>query len=287
MNDYIIFTDSACDISPEMMKEWGVEYRCLTFTFNDSEKQYSNDDMPVKEFYAKMRAGGVAKTAAVNAETFREAFTEELEAGKDILYIGFSTGLSTTANSAQIAAEELREKYPERKIIAIDTLAASAGEGLVVYLALQKKNEGKSIEEVAEFVREISPKMCHWFTVDDRVYLKRGGRVSPTVALVGTVLGIKPILHVDDEGHLINVDKVRSRKGSIRALADKYGELHIDPELPVFISHGDCYDEADALGQMLKERYGVKEVLLTYIGPVIGAHAGPGTIALFFVGKNR
>ena len=287
MSDYIIFTDSGSDISPEMLADWGVKHRSLTFTFNDSETQYSNDDMPVEQFYEKMRAGGVAKTAAVNAETFREAFDEELKAGHDILYIGFSTGLSTTANSAQIAADELREQYPERKIIAIDTLAASAGEGLVVYLAVQKKNEGKSIEEVADYVRKISPDMCHWFTVDDLVYLKRGGRVSPTVALVGTVLGIKPILHVDDEGHLINIDKVRSRKGSIRALADKYGELHIDPNIPVFISHGDCYDEADALGQMLKERYGVKEVVLTFIGPVIGAHAGPGTIALFFIGKHR
>lgn len=287
MNDYIIFTDSGSDISPEMLTEWGVKFRSLTFTFSDSEKQYSNDDMPVSEFYKKMRAGGVAKTAAVNAETFREAFAEELEAGHDILYIGFSTGLSTTANSAEIAAEELREKYPDRKLITIDTLAASSGEGLVVYLAVQKKNAGESIEEVAEYVREVSPKMCHWFTVDDLVYLKRGGRVSPTVALVGTVLGIKPILHVDDEGHLINVDKVRSRKGSIRALCDKYGELHVDPSIPVFISQADCYDEADALGQMIKDRYGVKEVLVTDIGPVIGAHAGPGTIALFFVGKKR
>jgi DegV family protein with EDD domain len=287
MNDYIIFTDSGSDISPEMLTEWGVKFRSLTFTFSDSEKQYSNDDMPVSEFYKKMRAGGVAKTAAVNAETFREAFAEELEAGHDILYIGFSTGLSTTANSAEIAAEELREKYPDRKLITIDTLAASSGEGLVVYLAVQKKNAGESIEEVAEYVREVSPKMCHWFTVDDLVYLKRGGRVSPTVALVGTVLGIKPILHVDDEGHLINVDKVRSRKGSLRALCDKYGELHVDPSIPVFISQADCYDEADALGQMIKDRYGVKEVLVTDIGPVIGAHAGPGTIALFFVGKKR
>ncbi|MBQ6539894.1 MAG: DegV family protein, partial [Oscillospiraceae bacterium] len=279
MNDYIIYTDSACDISPEKLNEWGVKFRSLTFVFNDSEKVYSNFDMPVNEFYRKMRAGGVAKTSAVNAEAFREAFAEELEVGRDVLYIGFSTGLSTTANSAQIAADELRDQYPDRKLITIDTLTASAGQGLVIYLAVQKKNEGKSIDEVADFVREVSPKMCHWFTVDDLVYLKRGGRISPTVALVGTVLGIKPILHVDDEGHLISVDKVRSRKGSLRALCSKYGELHVDPEIPVFISQADCYDEANSLGEMIKERYGVREVFIADIGPVIGAHAGPGTIA--------
>ena len=287
MNDYVIFSDSGCDASDEMFDAWGVKHRSLTFVFTDSPIQYSNDDMPVEVFYKKMRGGGVAKTSAVNIETFIWAFEEELKAGRDILYLGFSTGLSTTANSAEAAAKELSPKYPERRIVTVDTLCASGGEGLIVYLASLQKKAGKSIDEVAEFVKSKIPHLCHWFTVEDLVYLKRGGRVSPTVALVGSLLGIKPVMHVDDEGHLIKVSAARGRKASIKALADKYAELCTDTDAPVFISHGDCEKDARILADMLRERCGAKDITLTFIGPVIGAHAGPGTIALFFVGKKR
>ncbi len=289
MRDYVIFTDSACDIKPELLAEWGVPYRCLTFRFDGEEKEYSNDDMSVAEFYNKMRAGGVAKTAAVNAEAFAELFEEEaLKKGKDVLYVGFSSGLSTTYNSARIASLELKEKYPEAKIVVVDTLAASAGEGLMLYLTVEQKKNGATIEEAEAFVRDLIGRMGIWFTVDDLVYLKRGGRVSPTAAFVGNLLGIKPVLYMDNEGHLIPVSKVRGRRTSIVAMADKYTEKAVDKENgTVFISHGDCLADAQLLADMLKERHGVKVKIITDVGPVIGAHSGPGTIALFFVADAR
>ena len=289
MRDYVIFTDSACDIKPELLSQWGVSYRSLTFRFDGEEKEYSNDDMSVREFYDKMRAGGVAKTAAVTPEAFATMFEEEaLKQGKDVLYIGFSSGLSTTYNSGRIAALELQEKYPEAKIIAVDTLAASAGEGLMLYLTVQEKKKGATIEEAAAFVRDLIGRMGIWFTVDDLVYLKRGGRVSPTAAFVGNLLGIKPVLYMDNEGHLIPVTKVRGRRTSIVAMADKYTEKAVDKENgTVFISHGDCLADAQLLADMLKERHGVEVKVFTDVGPVIGAHSGPGTIALFFVADAR
>lgn len=289
MRDYVIFTDSACDIKPELLAEWGVSYRCLTFRFDGEEKEYSNDDMSVKEFYDKMRAGGVAKTAAVTPDAFAKMFEEEaLKLGKDVLYIGFSSGLSTTYNSGRIAALELKEKYPEAKIIAVDTLAASAGEGLMLYLTVEQKKKGATIEEAEAFVRDLIGRMGIWFTVDDLVYLKRGGRVSPTAAFVGNLLGIKPVLYMDNEGHLIPVSKVRGRRTSIVAMADKYTEKAVDKENgTVFISHGDCLADAQQLADILKERHGVEVKIITDVGPVIGAHSGPGTIALFFVADAR
>ena len=289
MRDYVIFTDSACDIKPELLAEWGVSYRCLTFRFDGDEKEYSNDDMSVKEFYDKMRAGGVAKTAAVTPDAFAKMFEEEaLKLGKDVLYIGFSSGLSTTYNSGRIAALELKEKYPEAKIIAVDTLAASAGEGLMLYLTLQEKKKGATIEEAEAFVRDLIGRMGIWFTVDDLVYLKRGGRVSPTAAFVGNLLGIKPVLYMDNEGHLIPVSKVRGRRTSIVAMADKYTEKAVDKANgTVFISHGDCLADAQQLADILKERHGVEVKIITDVGPVIGAHSGPGTVALFFVADAR
>ncbi|MBQ8005294.1 MAG: DegV family protein [Clostridia bacterium] len=288
MNEYVIYTDSACDIAPDMLKEWGVPCVSLTFHFEGEVAEYANGDMPEKEFYNKMREGRIAKTSAINTEIFNEAFEEVLKQGKDLLYIGFSSGLSATYNSGKIAAKELSKKYPERKVITVDSLAASAGFGLLLYLILEQKNRGASIEEAASFAESIKLKICHWFTVDDLVYLKRGGRISPAVALVGTMLGIKPVLHVDNEGHLISKAKVRGRKAAINALADKLGELAEDKENgTVFISHGDCYEEVKNLEAIIKEKYGATVKVITYVGPVIGAHSGPGTIALFFVGKER
>lgn len=288
MDNYLIFTDSACDISTETLDKWGVRCSTLTFAFEGEDKSYTNYELDSKTFYDRMRKGEVAKTSAINVDTFKEDFEAVLKEGKDILYLGFSTGLSGTYNSARIAAEELREAYADRKILTVDTLSASAGFGLLLYLTVEEKNKGASIEEAAKFAEEMKPHMCHWFTVDDLAYLKRGGRISPTVALVGSVLGIKPVLHMDNEGHLISKSKVRGRKAAIKALADKIGELAKDPTKgPVFISHGDCIEDVEYLKELVFEKYGIKVGIVADVGPVIGAHSGPGTLAIFFIGKER
>ena len=288
MNDFIILTDSACDLSQEKLKELNIGCCALTFTDTESEKVYSNYDLEPKEFYDKMRNGLIAKTSAINIDGFVNFFEPYLQENKDVIYLGFSSGLSTTVGCAKLAADELSEKYPDRKILVVDTLCASAGQGLIVYLAYLEKEKGATIEEVASYVENLKLNLCHWFTVDDLVYLKRGGRVSPTVALVGTVLGIKPILHVDNEGHLISFSKVRGRKSAIAALAEKYKELHKNnAPNQVFISHADCIDDAKALAAILEENDSVKVDIITDIGPVIGAHSGPGTLAMFFVGNER
>lgn len=288
MNNYVVFTDSACDLAPELLREWGVECLSLTFRFEGEDKEYENGEMPVSDFYNRMRENGVAKTAAINSESFRTAFEKILKEGNDLLYLGFSSGLSATFASAKIAADELAKEYPERKILAVDSLAASAGFGLLLYLTLEEKKKGATIEEAAAFAENNRLKICHWFTVDDLKYLKRGGRVSPAVALVGTVLGIKPVLHVDNEGHLIKKFTVRGRKASLNAIADKFGELAENTKGgTIYISHGDCTADANALADIMKEKYGVNVEIITYVGPVIGAHSGPGTLALFFVGRER
>lgn len=288
MSEYIIFTDTACDLSPEMLESWGVICESLTFRFDGDSKEYANGEMGAVEFYDKMRNGGVAKTAAVNSETFANSFEKILKDGKDILYIGFSSGLSTTFNSARLAALQLGEKYPERKIEVVDTLCASAGEGMALYLAVEKKKAGASLSENAQYIRDNILKVCHWFTVDDLVYLKRGGRVSPAAALFGNALGIKPVMHVDNEGHLVPVAKIRGRRNAIIEMANRYGQLAEIPGAgPVFISHGDCEKDVNELKNILLDRYGANVDIITYVGPVIGAHSGPGTLALFFIGKER
>ena len=285
---YIITTDSGCDIKPHVLREWGVEYVCLTFRFEGEEREYSNDDMELSEFYGRMRDGAVAKTSAVNPEAFSEMFEKILADGNDILYIGFSTGLSTTTNSARIAADELSEKYPERKIVVVDSLCASAGQGLLVYLAKNKKEEGATLLETAAYAESIKSSICHWVTVEDLEYLKRGGRVSPAVAFVGKAIGIKPIIRVDEEGKLESFSKARGRKASLTYLLDKYGEQKTDLSAgTVFISHADSSEDAATLADMFMGKYGVKVEHMTDIGTVVGAHAGPGTIALFYVGTAR
>ena len=288
MNEYIIFTDSCCVIKRALSQEWGVPYANMTFSFDGEDKAYINTDITNKDFYDRMRKGASAKTAAINADSFARAFAPILQDGKDILYVAFSSGLSTTVNSAHMAAEELKEQYPDRKIIIVDTLAASAGGGLMVYMAVAKKNEGASLEENAAYIESLTPQHCIWFTVDDLEYLKRGGRVSPLVAFAGGVLGIKPVLQMDDEGHLIKVSTARGRKKAIEALADKYAELSYEEmNSPIFISHAECEEDAMHLADILMQRHGAEVTLITEIGPVIGSHAGPGTLAIFFIGKHR
>ena len=288
MAQFCIFTDSACDIKPELLQEWGVASLSLNFRFTGDETLYSDNTMPIADFYNKMREGAVAKTSAVNSESFAEAFDAILAQGQDLLYLGFSSGLSNTFNAGRLAADQLREQYPDRKILVVDTLAASAGFGLLVYLVAQKRNEGATIEEAAAYAGELIPRLCHWFTVDDLVYLKRGGRISPTAAFVGNMLGIKPVLHVDNEGHLINMAKVRGRRTALATLAAKIGELEADVEnYPIYISHGDCMADVEILKKMILDKYGKEVKLVTDVGAVIGAHAGPGVLALFFIARER
>ena len=287
-HNFVIVTDSACDIAPEILEQWGVGAAHLKYRFDGEDRDYFNGEISSAEFYEKMRGGASAKTAAVNGEQFKDLLRPALERGEDVLYLGFSSGLSGTYQSGVIAAEEMREEFPDRKILTVDTLCASAGQGLLVRLALDKKNEGASIEETASFVENRRLNLCHWFTVDDLTYLKRGGRISPAVAFVGGMLGIKPVLHVDDEGHLISVSKVRGRKAALEALANRYVELAEEPgKGPVYISHADCMDDIEQLKNMLRDKTGAEVELVADVGAVIGSHSGPGTVALFFLGKNR
>ena len=288
MPNYVVFADSACDIPAATLEKWGVSCESLIFKFQDDDKEYRDGAIESKEFYDLMRNGAVATTSAINMENFKIAFRKVLETGKDILYIGFSSGLSTTYNSARLAAEELAHEFPDRKIVAVDSLSASAGYGLLLYLTLQKINEGATIEEAADFVIEKRMGLCHWFTVDDLKYLKRGGRISPTVAVVGSLLGIKPVLHMDEEGHLINVTKVRGRTAALTAIAESIGEkADGNPESPIYICHADCLSDVDTLKQIIKDKYNREVDMVVDIGPVIGSHSGPGTIAVFFHGNER
>ena len=284
--NYVLFTDSACDIHPDKLAEWNVKMLPLAFLFTDTNVEQKDHDEPIGEFYKSMRAGRVAKTSCVNEDAFENAFTELLEAGQDILYLGLSGGLSVTPDNAKKVAARLAPKYPDRKIIAIDSLSASAGEGLFVYLAVKNRDAGMTLEENAEALRKEIPHVCHWFTVEDLVYLKRGGRVSAATALLGTALNVKPVLHVDNEGHLIKMTQVHGRKKSIKTLAEKLAQT-VRPDSPIFISNADCMEDAEMLRDLIKAECGMDVTLITSIGSVIGAHAGPGTLALFFMGSER
>ena len=285
--NFQIITDSCCDFPTPMYKTLGLTFVPLTVEFRGKTSDDRNDDS-LKDMYQGLRAGEAAKTSAVNPSRWSQVMEDALAAGKDILVLAFSSGLSTTYQSAAIAAGELKEKYPERKIQVIDTLCASMGQGLLVWYACKKRDEGQSLEEVAQWVLDNRLHLCHWFTVDDLMYLKRGGRISAATALVGTMLQIKPLLHVDDEGHLINMGKVRGRKAAIDAMVRKAQELGAGYDnSTMFISHGDCLADAEYLSRQLKETCGVKDVVISYVGAVIGSHSGPGTLALFFLGEHR
>ena len=289
-NDYLIITDSTCDMPQEMVDALGIVILPIRVIVEGKEYAHYPDgrELGFHEFYEKLRAGGGAKTAAANAEEFLALMEPALAAGIDVLYLGFSSALSSTYSIGAMTAAQLAEKYPERRIYAVDTLCASFGQGLLVYLAAQQRLQGKNIDEVRAYVEQIRSQLCHWFTVDDLQHLKRGGRVSAAAAAFGTVLNIKPILHVDDEGRLIPVNKVQGRITSIKALAKRMQETAIDPDgQVVFISHGDCEKEAEKLAEIVRESIGAKEIVINPIGPIVGAHSGPGTIALFFLGTKR
>lgn len=287
---YIILTESNCDLSPEQIKKWNIEVLPMPFTVEG--KQYlgypDGREMKIEEFYNLLREGKMSKTAAPNPADFVEKVEPFLKEGKDVLYIAFSSGLSSTCINANMAAAELMEKYPERKFLVVDSLCASMGLGLMVALACDKRDEGLSIEDNAKWVEENKLYLCHWFTVNDLFHLKRGGRVSATSAILGSALGIKPVLHVDDEGHLIPVSKVRGRKQSLDALVKMMAETVTDAKNGyVFISHGDCLEDAKYVEKQIREKLGSKKFYINFIGTSIGTHSGPGTVALFFLGSHR
>ena len=284
---YQILTDSCCDFPPQRYRELGLISLPLSITFRGETYPDRNDDS-LRDMYAGLRAGEAASTAAANPQQWEEALEPVLASGEDALILAFSSGLSTTYQSACIAAEEMKERFPERKILVVDSLCASLGQGLLAYYAARKRDEGLGLEELKAWLEDNKLHLCHWFTVNDLMYLKRGGRINAATAIMGTMLSIKPILHVDNEGHLVSVGKARGRKASIAALADKAAELGqgYDNSL-MFISHGDCREDAEALAELVKERCGAKEVYINYVGAVIGSHSGPGTLALFFLGQHR
>ena len=290
VSNFIILTDSSCDLPASMAEQMQIEVLPLTLDLEgECYKNYLDGrEIGFHDFYERAKTAKSMKTSAVNQQQFMDIFEPLLAAGNDILYLGFSSGLSGTYNASVLAANEMREKYPERKIIAVDTLCASLGQGMFVYLCWLQKQAGKTIEEVAAYAESIVPNLCHWFTVDDLMFLKRGGRVSAATAIVGSALSIKPVMHVDDEGHLIKTGVARGRKASIRALVAEMEKSAINPaDQHIFISHGDCEDDANYLANLIREKFGMKDITINYVGPVIGAHSGPGTLALFFLGKQR
>lgn len=290
MSEFVLMTDSSADLSQEMVQELGVTVLPLSFTIQGKVyRNYpDNREMDLPLFYDMLRAGELSTTSAVNVAEYTQAVEPILQEKKDVLILAFSSGLSSTYQASVLAAEELREKYPDRKIYTVDTLCASMGQGLLVYLAVQEQRKGKNIEEVRDWAESTKLHLCHQFTVDDLHFLKRGGRISATTAVVGSMLQIKPVLHVDNEGRLINIGKARGRQASLKALVDKMEKTVTEEgKKTVFISHGDCRKDAVAVADMVRERFGTQDIRINYVGPVIGAHSGPGTLALFYLGTER
>ncbi len=287
--NFIIITDVTCDLPKEYLNKNNIITFPLTYRLDDIEYDGTLEhSLDPHEFYEKLRSGKMANTAQVPPEKAKRMFKEELDKGNDILYIGFSSGLSGSFQSAAIAKEDLSEQYPERVILVTDSLCASLGQGLLVDYAVRQKAAGKSMQEVQKAVEDIKLKVCHYFTVDDLNHLHRGGRVSKTSAVIGSILGIKPVMHVDNAGKLIPHGKIRGRKQSLDALVDSMGEKLGDYKNDyVFISHGDTLKDAQYVADRVKEKYKIKTEIINYVGPVIGSHSGPGTIALFFIGVNR
>ena len=287
---YEIVTDSSADLTDELIEEYGIHIISLRFRIGGEEFPcyVQGQKTDYKQFYDRMRKGEMVDTSLIDMSTCRDIFEGILKRGNDVLYIGFSSALSGSYNAAAMVAESLRDAFPERRVITIDSLSASMGEGLLVYYAAEQRRNGKSIDEVSDWLIENRLHVCHWFTVDDLFHLKRGGRISAATALVGTMLGVKPVLHVDNEGKLVAVGKVRGRRKSLEALVDEMEKTCTNPtERAVFISHGDCVEDAQHVERLVRERLKVKHVQINYVDPVIGAHSGPGTVALFFFGVQR
>ncbi len=286
MNDYILFTDSACDIPTAQLKERGVEYCSLTTYFEHENRSYTIDELDSQAFYEKLRNGYYAKTAAVNIETFTVAFERILQRGLDILYIGLSAQVSSTYNAAYQAAQALAEKYPARKIIPVNSCSGSAGQAMLLSLVLEQKNNGATLEEAAAFAEKTKDEICLWATFDDLTALQKSGRIHLSTALIGNLLNIKPVIFVDDKGNITNHSKVRGRKKSIAALLEKFETFAKDKRGKVYLAHSDCQRDVDTLAQELETRYGATVDTVINVGPVIGAHSGLGALVLSFIGKK-
>lgn len=290
MKDYVIITETTSDLTPEQIEQYNLEIIPMVFYLDEKEYIHYPDarEFAMDKFYNTLKTGGIAKTTQITAITYKEIFKEYINAGKDIMYIVFSSALSGTFNSATMAAKELESEYKDTKVKVIDSKCASMGEGLLSYYAYINKESGMSLEDNVKDITEKRDHICHWFCVDDLNFLKRGGRVSSAAALVGTMMNIKPILHVDSEGRLIPVSKIRGRKQSIEELFKKMKEKgqNVDGQM-IFISHGGCLDDAQFLASLVRKEYKVKDIKINYIGPIIGAHSGPGTLAIFFLGKDK
>ncbi|MBQ8852238.1 MAG: DegV family protein [Oscillibacter sp.] len=289
MRDFVIITDSCCDLSAELAKELNVEAAPLTVSMEGGEYRNYLDGREIgfHEFYEKVRRGAMGTTSAVSVGAFAELMRPILSAGKDILCLNFSSALSTTYQSAVIAAEDLRTEFPGSKIYVVDSLSASLGQGLLVWLCAREKAAGKSIEEVRDYAEAMKGRIRGWFTVDDLNHLKRGGRISATTAMFGTMLSIKPVMRIDETGHLVAASKARGRKAALLALVDEMEKGAQDPaNQTVFISHGDCLADAQFVAEEIRRRCGTKDFIIHFVGPVIGSHTGCGVVALFFVGKE-
>ena len=285
----IIVTDSCCDLPYSYIKENYIQMISMNIEMNEIE--IKDDLAKTKEyeaFYESILNGLMPKTSQINTFEFKEIFEKYIKEGKSILYIGFSSALSGCVNSAYLAEKEVKGEYPDAQIVIVDSKCASMGQGLLIYYAVEAFKQGKSLEEVVSWIEQNKLKLNHWFTVTDLNYLFRGGRVSKTAATLGTLLQIKPILHVDDEGRLIPVEKVKGRKKSLKALVEKVKENIVEPENQIiFISHGGVLEEAHQIKKAILEECHVKDVWINYIGAAVGSHAGPGTIAIFFMGEKR
>ena len=290
MENYVLFTESTCDLTPDLVQEMDIHVLPMTFTLDgQSYRNYpDNREMTPKDFYDKLRNGSMSTTSQVTISDYEDAFVPFLEQGQDILYLAFSSGLSGTYQASKVAIADLQERYPQRRILAVDSLQASMGEGLFAYTLAEMRKNGATLDEAADFASQNVQRFCAWFTVNDLMFLKRGGRLSGAAAMAGTLLGIKPVLHVDKEGHLVAMEKVRGRRASLDALV-KHFAASADKnyaDMTIFISHGDCLEDAQYVADKIKA-YGVKRLCIGDIGPVIGAHSGPGTVALFFLGGPR
>ena len=287
MSKFEIFTDSSCDLPKDMIEQYDIKVMQLEVIIDD-KPPVLNKDIEAKAFYQQLRDGANAKTAAMTPGYFAEHAKESLKAGKDILYIGFTSGLSVTYNNGAMMIEELQEKYPERKILSIDTLCASVGEGLLVHYAALQREAGASMEEIYDGVMAMKDKIHHQVTVDDLFFLKRGGRISAATAIAGSMLSVKPMIHVTAEGKLDTIGKIRGRKSAMKELVTKMkSNADVDTWNYVFISHGDCEDDVKKVKEMVEEAYPQAKVILSDVGPVIGAHTGPGVIALCYLGKTE
>ena len=288
---YTIVTDSSCNLPDHLIMEYGLKVLSLHYLYDDREYQIyiTGEPMDYKGLFDLLRGGTVITTSLPSQSDTKDALTELLESGQDLLYIGFSSGLSGTYDATAAIMDELAPSYPERKLFHVDTRAAALGEGLLVTYAVRKQQEGMELEQLYAWLCEERFKLCHWFTVDDLHYLVRGGRVSRTAAIAGSVLNIKPVMHMDDAGHLIKVGVVRGRRKSLNALVDHMAESATQPVAgqTVYIVHGDCLEDAEYVASLVRERFGVTDILIEYVDLVIGAHTGPGVVALFFEGSKR